>query len=327
MRIILALWIVLACIAVDAREEAGIKTPLDRALIKHYEQMFEALGVAPKPKAEIPQTLHFVWLGPRPFPEASVARVRHWIEQHPGWKVKFWTDYAHPLPDTRMEKVAIEQFPLGEMTEFYYASDNFGERSMLLRYAILESEGGVYIDHDADCLKTIEPVRGSYDFFCGLETPGPTVLSTSVYPSPHVIGATVGHPILKASLNWLKGHWHALEASYAGTDEMAVMTRVMHRSVRALAEGVAGAWCLEGRKDAVLAPAFFSSKNPRAALYAVHEHAGKWHQRSSEAELRITGKIQALESDLKWNLGLVLLLALFQLAGLILLWKKRRRSA
>lgn len=255
-----------------------IRTAEDRKLLGFFSALFDMAEKREKPGGCIPKTLHYIWLGPNPFPKDSVKKVKGWIDAHPGWKVKFWTDLGQTAPDDRMEVYSFEMFPLQELKECYYLCDNFGERSMILRYAILLNEGGIYIDHDMKCLKSVECLQNSYDFFCGLEPLGLTVLSSSINPSPHFIASTVQHPILKASKKWLINEWDALEQQYTGLESTDVFNRVLHRSFRSLGIGIKEAHNRSGRKDAVFPPDYFSLTEDKNAIFAVHQHKESWYK-------------------------------------------------
>ncbi len=263
-----------------------IQTNEDNKRLGFYSALFDMAAKREKPAGEIPKILHFIWLGPDPFPKSSIANINGWIDHHPGWKVRFWTDQGQSAPDDRMEVRVFDMFPLEELKEMYFRSDNFGERSQLLRYAILMSEGGIYIDHDVTCLKSIELLANNNDFFCGMETLGTTVLSSSVNASPHLIASTAQHPILKSSKKWLLNEWDRLEAEYPGTDPALVFHRVQHRTFRALSIGIRQACAKSGRKDVVFPPNYFSLSNPKNALYTAHAHAGSWHQKKDVTELK-----------------------------------------
>ena len=46
----------------------------------------------------IPRIFHQIWVGPDPFP-AEFARYRQtWLDHHPGWELKFWTEETFPKP-------------------------------------------------------------------------------------------------------------------------------------------------------------------------------------------------------------------------------------
>lgn len=304
-----------------------LQTPEDMKRLGLFSALYDMAKKREKPSGEIPQILHFVWLGPKPFPESSIANVQGWIDKHPGWKVKFWTDLGQNAPDDRMEIRTFDQFPLNELKDLYYKCDNFGERSLIVRYAVLISEGGIYVDHDALCLNSLADLQRNHDFFCGMEPLGPTILSSSVNPSPHLLAATAQHPILKAAKQWLIAHWDSLETQYPGTDPASVHNRVLHRSYRALATGVKEAHARAGRKDVVFPPDHFSLPLPKNALFATHQHKGTWHQRVIDEEQKADRLLKEikLEFGRTYQLGLWLAAANVAL-GVFLVAKLMRRQ-
>jgi hypothetical protein len=308
-----------------------IRTPEDRKLLGFFSALFDMAEKREKPVGTIPKTLHVIWLGPKPFPKESVNKVKGWLEKHPGWKFKFWTDLGQAAPDDRMEIYSFEMFPLQELKECYYRSDNFGERSEILRYAILLCEGGVYIDHDVECLKSIESLQESYDFFCGLDILGPTVLSSSINPSPHLLAATLQHPILKASKKWLLSEWDLLEMQYSGSDSSAIYNRVQHRGFRALGIGIKEAHNRSGRKDTVFPPDFFSLAENKRALFAVHQHKGTWYKQENVSDSKIVRLFKEIKEEFSRTYNLALSLALVNIGlGAFLLFpfltKKKKRK-
>lgn len=278
----------------------------DKKRLGQFSALFELSQKREHPAGMIPKTLHFIWLGPRPFPSASQADVKRWVDLHPGWKVKFWSDLGHAAPDDRMEVNAFDVFPLEELKECYYRSENVGERSEILRYAILLNEGGVYVDHDMQCIKALDPLQETHDFFCGLDPLGPSILSSSVNPSPHLLASAAQHPVLSAAKKWLINEWDRIEVEYPGTDSSAVYNRVQHRTFRSLWVGYKDAHCRAGRKDVVFPPNYFSLSDSKNALFATHQRRGSWHKKESSAEL----KIQSLFEQVAQGVNNTFLLAL-----------------
>ena len=299
-----------------------VQTDEDHKRMGFFSALFDMAQAKEKPLNVIPPTLHFIWLGPKPFPQSSVAAVKSWLDKHPGWSYQFWTDQKRQAPDNRMKIVEFEGFPLSDLKDCYFLSDNFGERARLLSYAILLNEGGVYVDHDVVCLKAIDSQQQSYDFFCGLEPLGPSVLSSSVNPSPHLIGATAGHPILTASKTWLLSEWERLDEQYPGSDPASIYNRVMHRTFRSLFMGIKAAHSRELRKDVVLS-------NEKEAIFAVHQHLATWHKKESESDVKVKGLFSKIGGEL--NRNFILAYCLTAANGLVLLflvWKIfRRRKA
>ena len=52
----------------------------------------------------IPRVFHQVWLGLDPLPEAHARYQETWLEHHPGWELRVWTDENLP-PDLERKEV------------------------------------------------------------------------------------------------------------------------------------------------------------------------------------------------------------------------------
>lgn len=302
-----------------------LQTQEDMKRLGFFSAMYDMAAQRESPAGEIPKTLHFIWLGPKSFPETSIAHVKGWIDRHPGWKVVFWTDLSRNVPDDRMQVRSFDQFPLEELKDLYFRSDNFGERSELLRYAILLNEGGVYVDHDVVNIQPIDPLQKEHDFFCGMELLGRTVLSSSVNPSPHLIASTPQHPILKATKNWVIAHWDRLEAQYIGSSSSAIFNRVQHRTFRALSVGIKEAYARSGRKDVVFPPDYFSLNSPKEALFAVHQHVGSWYKEDPGLEPVFSQIKKSLDKTYLLFLILALLNCAFGILLVVTILRKKKK--
>jgi hypothetical protein len=245
------------------------------------------------------------------------------MEAHPDWKVKFWTDLDRPSPVQGMEKHLVRDFPFAELSEYYDLSDNFGEKSLVLRYEILYREGGLYADVDTRCLAPVDALHEKLDFYCGLEALGPSVLSSAVFPSPHLVACKARHPILKEAMEWLAGQWAQLEAWYPGADARSVFNRVQHRAVAAFDYGVRSALGREENRDLVFPQETFSLPVKAPGRFAMHRHLGSWHCDVSEGERQARQELTLLERQNRYHLGL--LLALLGLNGAAIGYWLRKR--
>lgn len=291
-----------------------VQTPEDFQNLAFFKEVYEknilALKEA-KDRYNIPKVVHFIWIGPKPFPRESVENVRTWIAHHPDWKIKFWTDRVRPLPHPDMEFCLIKGFPFHKLEPFYQRSDNFAEKSDLLRLEILFKEGGIYVDHDVTCLKSFDPLNKTYDLFCGMEVPYPTALSSSVLPTNNILGTRAGHPLLIRCMDWLEQHWDQIEKDYPGQDRDAVITRISHRTFRVLGEMFKKYGNTQGNIDIALPSYYFNAPKLEQALYARHQYKGTWFENESEFEKMARKRLMMLSK--KTN---KLLLALGALAGL-----------
>lgn len=309
----------------ESMQLSHVQTDEDKKQIGLFSAMYDLARKMQSSKESIPKVLHLIWLGPQALPAESIATVAHWIDLHPGWKVKFWSDMERPLPDPRMELHLLQDFPLNDLKNLYYQCDNFGERSLLLRYAILLQEGGVCFEHDTLCLQSLEALRAQYDFFCGMEGLAPTILSSSVNPSPHLIGAAAAHPILRSAKIWLKKEWEKFDRDYPGSDPMSIYNRVQRRAFRALGVGVKQEHNRNGRRDIVFPPCFFSLKDPLQAKYVAHLHQGTWYHKRSEAEIKVQKLLENAVSSTQRSFLLVLVLTALNLVTALFIFNREMR--
>lgn len=260
---------------------------------------------------KIPKVIHFIWVGPNAFPRESIENVRSWIARHPDWTVKFWTDRQRPLPHPEMELCFIRDFSFKYLERFYNNSDNYGEKSDLLRLEILDQEGGIYADHDVACVSSFDDLNKAYNLYCGMEVPYPTTLSSSVLPTNNLLGASAGHPMLKKCMVWLQENWDQIEKDYPGKDRDAVINRVAHRTFCVLGETFKKHANEEGNVDIALPTCYFNSPKIEWALYSQHQYKGTWFENESAFEKSARKRLMMLSK--KTN---KLLLAVGVLAGL-----------
>jgi mannosyltransferase OCH1-like enzyme len=138
--------------------------------------------VQPVARGEIPRILHQVWLGPKPLPEEFGAYRETWREHHPGWRLELWTEDRVPEELRRPEVYDRLRVP--------------AERADILRLEVLWRFGGVYVDTDFECRRSIEPLIAGVDFFTAYLKPGRV--------NNAIIGAVPGHPILDRALRELR---------------------------------------------------------------------------------------------------------------------------
>jgi hypothetical protein len=128
----------------------------------------------------IPRTLHHIWFGPRPVPEAWIAA---WCAMHPGWEHRLWRE-ADLAGVPMVNRAAFEDFLARGV--WHGAAD-------IARVAILRAQGGVYVDVDS---KPLRPFTGApfmdAGFFAAYE-PSPSLPGRIANGT---IGAEAGHPIL-----------------------------------------------------------------------------------------------------------------------------------
>jgi hypothetical protein len=247
---------------------------------------------------KIPPVVHFIWLGPRSFPPESVENIRTWIAQNPGWKMKFWTDRDREPPCEGMEVHFVKDFSFLKLGRSYEESQNWGEKSDLLRYEILFQEGGIYADHDANCLKPFNGMNRGYDFFCCLETPHRAFVGRNVTCGNGVIGSRPAHPAVGKVMDLIIERWEELAQKFRGKDEYSRVEIVMQRTYIALTHAIFDAIDRQRNVDIILPAAYFFAKSGIPSLYSQHFYASAWDDFKSKktlsdrSEERSLGKIR-----------------------------------
>ncbi len=290
---------------------------------KNFDQHIASLQTANNSE-RIPKILHFIWLGPKDFPLTSLEKIEKWIELHPDWTVKFWTDINRAPPLKKMKKQLVEEFSFKFLSDAYDQSDNFGEKAKVLCYEILFQEGGVYVDHDVKPCSTLDNLNQALDFYCGLEKLGPSVLSSSVYVATHLIAAKASHSILQEAIIWLSENWKRLEEIYPGQSKSAIKNRFAHRTQWALNEAIDRKLGTIGTMDIIFPASYFSHMKKSVSTIALHTHEETWTKDENDFETKMCCHFEEILSKNHESLKIVLLMSLGVLLSLIILFSFAR---
>jgi hypothetical protein len=120
----------------------------------------------------IPRVIHSVWLGGASLPEEYAQYGESWRRHHPGWRFRVWGD--HDVGRLLPREAAQRARHLTELSE-------------LVRFEVLRQLGGVYVDADVECLRSIEPLLEGERAVVGYEKPGRVGTA--------VLAAVPGHPL------------------------------------------------------------------------------------------------------------------------------------
>ena len=128
-------------------------------------------------RMRIPKTIHRIWLGPAEMPAEYEEFGESWRRHHPGWEFRLWTD---------------DELPELSCPGGFERCRNFGEASDVLRYEVLNQFGGVYVDTDVECLRSLEPLIADATAFAAYARP--KVIGSAV------VGSVPGHPAIARTL-------------------------------------------------------------------------------------------------------------------------------
>lgn len=140
----------------------------------------------------IPKIIHQIWMGSK-MPEKLRRQTEMWKLHHPDWEYRLWTDAD--LPEFARDVVAMIN-----------GSDCYAQKTDILRIAILQRYGGLYIDVDYDCYHPCDLLNQSFDFYTTLRgLPLLHMQFPDAFESPldvctSIIGSVPAHPILNCYL-------------------------------------------------------------------------------------------------------------------------------
>jgi mannosyltransferase OCH1-like enzyme len=216
----------------------------------------------------IPRIFHQIWVGADPLPPEYARYSQTWADHHPDWELRLWTEGS--LPDGLRRPEAAERLRAP------------AERADILRLEVVWRFGGVYMDADFECLRSIEPLIEDAGFFIGHAKPGRV--------NNALFGAVAGHPILDRALDEIRPR-----EVYGQNPKEATGPKFLDR-------------ILAAHEDEVLflEPQILYATTPesRRQAYAIHHEARTW----KDADLlridlqRAEQKMEkALEKAARWR--------------------------
>ncbi len=100
---------------------------------------------------KIPKIIHQTWKDEN-IPAEFIPFIKSWKHYHPNWEYILWTDEMN-------RKFVAENYP-----DFLSIYDKYPykiQRADAIRYLLLNTFGGVYVDLDIECLQNIESLLSS----------------------------------------------------------------------------------------------------------------------------------------------------------------------
>lgn len=219
----------------------------------------------------IPRTIHHIWVGPDPLPDAHRPWVESWRHHHPTWKHRLWMEKDLPADPIRPEVLERLRAPV--------------ERADILRLEILYRFGGVYVDTDLECLRPMDDVIGDDEFVGVCLKPG-RVTNT-------LIASVPGHPFLERALRELQ----PMDVYYTETSKTSIKNVAGPTFLQSLVQDYPDLRLLE---PPLLFPA---TPQERAEAVAVHHMARTWHNVTAlrtatlQAERRLEGATVRLRRE------------------------------
>lgn len=146
------------------------------------EKQYTHIKTLPNSSLKIPKILHQIWIGKEmpQFEKQLSAQVRDSLDST--WEYILWTEKD------------IDKLKNFQNKNLYNSTPNPGQKSDLLRYAVLSEYGGVYLDTDFLMISNFDSLL-DLDFFCGLSYDEKPNMFNGL------IGTSPNNPIINELLN------------------------------------------------------------------------------------------------------------------------------
>lgn len=159
-------------------------------LFKNLYNKHHAAQLQPQATLIIPKIIHQVWLGGA-VPEVFLKYMDTWKKHHPDWKYMLWTD----------ENVGTLKL---YNQKFFDAITDNGRRSDILKWELIYYFGGVYVDTDFECIRALDQLHYTYDFYTGIQPLDSQYLQLGAA----LFAAHPKHPILAHCIATIADDWH-----------------------------------------------------------------------------------------------------------------------
>ena len=200
----------------------------------------------------IPKVFHQVWLGDKPIPDKFRRFTQMWINLHPGWEMKMWSEQNIEFP-------LINQ-------HCYDALSVPSQLCDVVKYETVSRYGGVYLDMDFEPVRCIEPLLDGVDAFGATEDG--THLSVGIFgsgPNSDFWGSVVdrlgSENVLHLEPNVSTGPGVATRTLANDNEDVVVFDKSLFYPVS-----------FEERDQ----PDLFSNARQDPKVYAIHHWAHSW---------------------------------------------------
>lgn len=278
-------------------------------------QKNKSLQFQPKDELRIPKVIHFIWLGPKNFPRNSIANIRSWVAHHPDWRFYFWTDRDRIAPVEGLEVRYVKDFSFRRLKDLYLESNNWGEKSDLLRLEILSQQGGLYADHDMVCVRPYDNLHSVYDFFACVGTPHPRVSGYCITACNGHFGAKPGHPILERSMDLILERKDEIKWLFPTDSPYDTEQRIINSTYISFTMAIQDMLSKDDNIDIIFPASYFLGLEGLPNFYSMHQYTGLWRKPlSSESVFQIEArhKMTSIEKGqrrlLMMELGLFMLI-------------------
>lgn len=166
--------------------------------------------IAAGTKVKIPKIIHQIWVGPNLPPPYFADFQEKWRTIHPDWEYHLWGE-------SELEQLNLDNWDIVEK------SQNWAEKSDIIRCDLLDRFGGLYIDIDMDPLHSLNELHEKYDFYAGMEHPHKiSTTPNRVWVGISIMASRPGHPILKNWKRRIRSGWDEVDLRFSSQVERVI---------------------------------------------------------------------------------------------------------
>lgn len=145
----------------------------------------------------IPQVIHQIWKE-QTLPPRYQVLSQSWRQAHPNWQWRLWTN---------ADNLAFVAQHYPELLNCYHDYPFWIQRVDMIRYLILHRLGGVYVDLDFECFRSIQPLLQDRDCVLSVEAEEhKRIHQRQLIVSNAFMAAAPGHLLFAAVINDLCCH-------------------------------------------------------------------------------------------------------------------------
>ena len=139
---------------------------------------------------EIPKIIHQVWSGiDEPLPKHFEVLGDTWKEHHPNWEYVLWDNQ-------KMNDFVLNHYP--QYWETYSSFRYNVQRWDAIRYLILDTIGGMYVDFDSECFKPLDKLIEGRECCFSLEPEEhQKMYNAKLFFNNALMASAPGHPFMK----------------------------------------------------------------------------------------------------------------------------------
>jgi inositol phosphorylceramide mannosyltransferase catalytic subunit len=142
----------------------------------------------------IPKIFHHVWVGPSPLPERELKFINTFKHYHPDWEFMLWRD--NNINNLSLPKNCEDAYNLTinwkKDIPCYACQADVVRQVAVLRY------GGIYVDTDVECFKSIDTLIENKTDFIGIKPHRGNLITNAFF------GASKDHKLIKCIVDDIK---------------------------------------------------------------------------------------------------------------------------